>query len=334
MNAIVCTKYGPPEVLEYRVVPTPTPKANEILVKIMAVPVTVGDCRIRGFRVPPSFELMAKIALGFKRPRKAVLGRYFAGVVESIGIKVTLFKIGDNVFGSTGNKLGTYAEFVSISENESITTIPENSSFEQAAASLWGYGTALHFLRKADIGSKKHILINGASGSVGLGAVQLSRYFGFVVTGVCSSKNLDLVISAGADYVIDYNQKQFTDGEQTYDIVFDTIGNHPVKKLINVLKPDGLLLHAVASPDVTGEIRKRLKGTMQKFVGGTFKWDKEMIAFIKERLENREIKPIIDSTCSFNEIVKAHYRVDSGRKTGDVIVVMNTNGLTYRPHLQ
>jgi NADPH:quinone reductase-like Zn-dependent oxidoreductase len=328
MNAIVCTKYGPPEVLEYRVVPTPKPKANEIMVKVIAVPATVGDCRIRGLRVPPSFELLAKIALGFKRPRKAILGRYFAGVVDSIGNKVTQFKIGDNVFGSTGNKLSTYAEFVCVSEKESITTIPEKFSFEQAAACLWGNGTALHFLRKTDTHRKQHILVNGASGSVGLGAVQLSKYFGFTVTGVCSSKNIDLVKSAGADYVIDYNRENFVDNDKTFDIIFDTVGNQPVQKLINVLKTDGLLLHAVASPDVVREMRKQIKGTQKKFVGGTFKWNKEMISFIKQRLENNDLKPIIDSTYSFDEIVIAHYRVDSGRKTGDVIVTIDKNSLT------
>lgn len=320
MKAYYCTSYGPPEVLEQRDVPIPKPKAKQILVKVNAVPVTVGDCRIRGFRVPPSFQLMAKIALGFKRPRRPVLGRYFAGVVESVGNKVAQFKIGDKVFGSTGNNFGTYAEFVCVSEKESVTTIPENISFEQAAAVLWGNETALHFLRKANMNKEQHILINGASGSVGLGAVQLAKYFGFMVTAVCSIKNIALVKSVGADQVIDYTQEDFTENDVGFDIVFDAVGNHPAQKLIKVLKTEGLLLHVVATPDVAKEIRKQLKGTQKRFIGGTFKWDKEMITFIKKRVENNELKPIIDSIYSFNEMVAAHYRVDTGRKTGDVIV--------------
>jgi NADPH:quinone reductase-like Zn-dependent oxidoreductase len=328
MQAIICTQYGPPEVLKQQTVPTPKPKANQILVKVMAVPATVGDCRIRGFRVPPSFELMAKIALGFKRPRKAVLGRYFAGVIVSIGNRVTQFKIGDKVFGSTGNHYATYAEFVCISEKETVATIPDKIDFKQAASILWGNGTALHFLRKANPTTNQHILINGASGSVGLGAVQLSKHFGLVVTAVCSSKNTDLVKSAGADFIIDYTQENFTESHKCYDIIFDAVGNHPVYKLINILKPNGFLLHAVATPDVAKEIRKQIKGTNKKFIGGTFNWNKEMIKFIKDRIETNEIRPIIDSIYSFDEIVKAHYRVDSGRKTGEVIVTINKEAET------
>lgn len=320
MKVYHCTSYGPPEVLKQKEIPTPKPKANEILVKIKAIPATVGDSRIRALRVPPSFRLMAKIVLGFKGPRNPILGRYFAGVVESIGKKVTQFEVGDKVFGSTGNKFSTYAEFISISEKESIAKIPNNISFNDAAAALWGNGTALHFLRKTDIDKNQNILINGASGSVGLGAIQLSKYFGFKVTAVCSSKNIDLVKSVGADHVIDYTKENFTEGQLNYDTVFDVVGNHPIDKLIKVLKPDGILLHAVATPDVTKEARKSFKGTQKKFIGGTFKWNKEMIEFIKERLGNKEINPIIDSLYSFDDMVKAHYRVDSGRKTGDVIV--------------
>lgn len=320
MKAYYCTQYGSPEVLELRDVVKPKPKANQMLVKVHAVPATIGDCRIRGFRVPPSFRLMAKIVLGFKGPRKPVLGRYFAGVVESVGSKVSKYKVGDKIFGSTGSAFGTYAEYICISEKNSVTTIPDNFSFEQAVASLWGNGTALYFLRKTNVNKRKHILINGASGSVGLGAVQLSKYFGFEVTAVCSSKNIELVKSSGADHVIDYTKENFTENDKTYDIVFDAVGNHSVDRLIKVIKNEGYLLHIIGTPDVAGKAKKLLKGTQIKYVGGTFKWNDEMISFIKERLENNELKPMIDSTYSFDEMVKAHYRVDSGRKTGEVVV--------------
>lgn len=322
MKAYYCTSYGPPEILEQRDVPIPKPAANQIVVKVKAVPVTVGDCRIRAFRVPPSFQFMAKIVLGFNRPRKPVLGRYFAGVVESIGNKVTRFKTGDRVFGCTGRKFGTYAQFVCIAEKACVATIPDNINFEQAAAILWGNGTALHFLQKTDVNKEQHIIINGASGSVGLGAVQLAKYFGFKVTAVCRSKNSALVKSVGADHVIDYTQKDFTENEAAFDIVFDAVGNHPVDKLIKTVKTGGLLLHVVATPDVTRKARKLLKGTQKSFVGGTFKWNNEMISFIKERIENNEVKPIIDSVFTFDDMIKAHYRVDTGRKTGDVIVTV------------
>ncbi len=323
MKAFFCPSYGPPEVFELRNTPKPTPKANEILVKVKALPITVGDSRIRALRVPPSFRFMAKIALGFKGPRKPILGRYFAGVVESIGKNVTQFKIGDKVFGSTGNKYSTYAEFISVTEKESITTIPDNINFKEAAATLWGNGTALYFLRKTDINKSQHILINGASGSVGLGAVQLAKHFGYTVTAVCSSKNKELVKSVGADNVIDYTKEDFTEIESSFDIIFDTVGNHSIYKLSNALKPHGILLHAVATPSVTKEARKVFKGTEKRFIGGTFKWNKEMISFIRELIVNNKVKPIIDSSYSFEEMIKAHHRVDSGRKTGDVVVTLN-----------
>lgn len=325
MQVYYCKAYGPPEVLEQRTINRPAPTANQLLIKVKAVPVTVGDCRIRGFRVPPSFALVAKIALGFKGPRKPILGRYFAGIVEATGKKVTGFKVGDQVFGSTGSSFGTYAEYICLSENAPIITMPKNLSYEQAASTLWGNGTALNFLQKTDTGKHQHILINGASGSVGLGALQLSKHFGFMVTAVCSTKNMELIKSLGADQIIDYTQENFTENQSCYDIVFDAVGNQPPQNLIQVLKPDGLLLHVVASPDVKKVIKRHLRGTQKRFVGGTFKWDPQMMAFLKEHLENNHIMPIIDSLYTFDHMIAAHHRVDTGRKVGDVIVTLEKN---------
>lgn len=320
MKAYFCKSYGPPEVLEQRSIKKPTPKANQLLIKVKAVPVTVSDSRIRGFRIPPSYAFAAKIAFGFKRPRKPILGRYFAGIVEETGKNVTLFKAGDHVFGTTGKAFGAYAEFICISEKETLITIPKNLSLEQSAATLFGNGTALHFLQKAGLGKRQHILINGASGSVGLGALQLAKHFGFLVTAVCSTKNIDLVKSLGADYCVDYTQENFIKNVSCYDIIFDTVGNHSPQELVNALKPDGLLLHIVASPDVTKAIQSLIKGTQRKFVGGSFKWDLDMITRLKKHLENDDIKPVIDSLYTFDDMVAAHHRVDSGRKVGDVVV--------------
>lgn len=322
MKAYYCTSYGAPEVLELRDIPTPTPKAHQMLIKIHAVPATVGDSRIRAFRIPPSYRFMAKLALGFKRPRNPILGRYFAGEVFAIGNKVSQFSVGDRVFGCTGRKFSTYAEFIRIAEKDTIAKIPNNISFEEAAASLWGNVTAIHFLKNAEQNRDKHILINGASGSVGLSAVQLAKFYGLKVTGVCSSKNVALVKSAGADHVIDYTQEDFTESNEPFDAIFDAVGNKPIDQLIKPLRSTGKLMHAVATPDVTKEIKKALKGTDQTFVGGTVKWNSEMMSFITERLAKGDFKPMIDSTFPFSDMVSAHHRVDSGRKTGDVIVTV------------
>lgn len=322
MKAIVCTKYGPPEVLKLMEVERPNPKDNEVFIKIYATTVTVGDSRIRGFRVPPSFWIPARIALGLKKPKRSILGSVFAGEIELVGKEVKLFKKGDKVFASAGHNFGAYAEYICIPENGCLELKPTILNFEEAAAIPWGGLTALHFLRKANIQSGQKVLIYGASGSVGTSAVQIARYFGAVVTGVCSTSNLDLVKSLGAIKVIDYTQEVLGKHPENYDIIFDTVGKSSISNCLKLLKKEGVYLHSVVTPALS--IRMRLFSiiTGKKLLGGTFIPNAKDLIFLKELVEKRILKPIIDRRYTLEQIVEAHKYVDFGHKKGEVVIIV------------
>ncbi|MDO8942420.1 MAG: NAD(P)-dependent alcohol dehydrogenase, partial [Desulfobacterales bacterium] len=252
MKAIVCTAYGSPDVLELRDVPKPVPGDHEVLIKVHATTAHRGDVRIRRFDVPRGQRFMARLVLGFARPKNPILGMELAGVVESVGKDVTLFKPGDEVFGFTGWGLGAYAEYACIREKprKSVTKDgmlairPTNMTLQEAAAGVaTGAATALRVLRKANIKASQQVLIYGASGSVGTYAVQLATSLGADVTGVCSTANLELVESLGAEHVIDYTQQDFTEDDETYDVIFDAVGKLPSSRGKKALKTNGVYLN-------------------------------------------------------------------------------------------
>ena len=320
MKAIICTKYGPPEVLQISEVEKPTPKDNEVLIKIFATTVTIADSRVRGFNVPVSFWLPARLALGFTKPRKSVLGGELAGVVESVGKDVKQFKKGDHLFAFAGHNFGAYAEYRCMPENGCVAIKPKNLSYEESAALSFGGITALQFLRKGNIKHGDKVLIYGASGSVGTYAVQLAKYYEAKVTGVCSTDNLEMVKSLGADKVIDYTTTDFSKEGESYDIIFDTVGKSPITGTIKSLKPTGIYIHAVTTPAIKIKIRLRLLTSKKKLIGGTFIPNTEQIDFLKKLVEEGKIKPIIDRRYTFEQIIEAHRYVDKGHKKGNVVI--------------
>jgi len=322
MKVIQCPRYGAPEVLKIVEVEKPTPKDNEILIKIYATTVTVADCRVRGFDVPASFWLPAKLALGFSKPRQSILGNELSGVIEAIGKNVTKFKVGDEIFAFTGHKMGAYLEFSVLKETDVIAIKPQNLTFEQSAALSFGGITAIHFLKKANIQKGEKILIYGASGSVGTYAVQMAKYFGATVTGVCSTANLELVKNIGADTVIDYTTTDLSEVNEKFDIVFDTVGKANISKIIQLINPNGRYLHAVTTPATEMKIRLKLLNTKIKLFGGTYNENisAELIPLIKQLAEEGFIKPVIDRQYNFDEIGAAHEYVGKGHKKGNVVI--------------
>ena len=325
MKAVVCTKYGPPEVLKIKEVEKPVPGDNEVLIKIHAASVTVADIRVRGFKVPLSFWLPARLMLGVTRPRNYILGSEFAGVVESVGKNVKLFKKRDEVFGTNSHDFGANAEYICMHEKDCLATKPASISFEQAAAIPFGGLTALFFLKQAVIDEDRKVLIYGASGSVGTYAVQIAKHLGAKVTGVCSGTNLDLVKSLGADKVIDYTKEDFTKSGEKYDVIFEASGKASYSGCIKSLKKYGTFLHAVATPAVALRMLITSKTSNIKLVGGTTFPSAEALKFLKELVETGKIKPVIDRTYPLDQIVEAHRYVDKGHKKGNVVIAIREN---------
>lgn len=299
MRAVVFSKGGPPEVLQLKEVETPVPRNEEVLIRIVAGTVTSGETILRSL----TGFLRWVFGLAFGLGKNNILGHELAGVIEAVGKKATRFRIGDAVFASTGNKGGAYAEYICLPEDGMLAIKPANMTFEEAAAVPVGANTALHILRKAEIQRGKNVLIYGASGSVGTYAVQLARYFGAEVTGVCSTTNLELVRSLGAVNVIDYTQEDFTKNGETYDVIFDAVGKISSSMCKGSLNKNGVFLSVKSS---TSEKAGSLN-------------------FLKELIEAGKIKAVIDRWYPLEQIVEAHRYVEMGHKKGNVVINVERN---------
>lgn len=324
MKAFICEKYGPPEVLQLKEVEKPVPRDNEVLIKVHATTVNAADCNVRGFSyVPPGLGLLAKMMLGFNRPKISITGSVVAGQVEAIGEKVTLFKAGDQVYG-TGPELGGYAEYACRPENGALTLKPENISFEEAATVPYGALTTLYFLRDvAGISTGQKVLVNGASGGLGVYAVQLARHFGADVTGVCSTRNLEFVRSLGAKKVIDYTKEDPSQTEDLWDIIMDVVvGKTSYPRFKNSLTPKGYYL-AVAGglSDMMQMLRTSFsRGRKVIFGGGSSCEKKENLLFINDLIDKGKLMPVLDKSFPFEELVEAHRYVEKGVKQGNIAV--------------
>jgi len=320
MKAIVCTEYGSPAVMQLKEVEKPTPKANEILIKIYATTVTSADLRIRKADPFP-----VRFFYGFPRPKNnTILGSELAGTIEAVGKNVKQFKVGDPVFAGAGIGLGANAEYICLPETGAVAIKPTNMTYEEAAAIPFGATTSLFFLRdKGKIQRGQEVLIYGASGALGMAAVQLAKFFGAQVTGVCRTAKLDLVKSLGADSVIDYTQEDFTQNGKTYDIIFDTSGKSPFAGCLNSLKPDGCYLRAVhinLLPILRGLWTSMT--SRKQVMGGVAIERQEDLLFLKELIEAGNIRSVIDRCYPLERTAEAHRYVEQGGKQGNVVITV------------
>ncbi len=318
MKAAVYEQYGPPEVVQIKDVPMPAPKDGELLVESRAATVNSGDVRLRALRVPRGMSALVRLTMGIRKPRKPVLGFEVAGQVTEVASGVTKFRPGDRVVASRGFKFGCHAEYITVAEDGQVARIPDSLSYDEAVSVCFGGSTALHFLEKAKLSTGESILINGASGAVGVMAIQLAKHRGAEVTAVCSGANADLVRRLGADHVVDYAAEDFTQNGKRYDVIMDNHGNAPHARVKNSLKPDGRFLMVV------GDLPQTVAAVWQRAtISGTSKVSGEIYGTLMSLAEQGVLKPVVDTVLPFDQIVEAHRRVDSGHKVGSVVLTFS-----------
>jgi len=322
MKAAVYERYGPPEVVSIRDVPTPTPTDGEVLIRIRATTVSTGDWRARSLEMPPGFGPFARLAFGISRPRQPILGTELSGIIEAGGQGVSTFSVGDEVFAFADARMGCHAEFRCMPANGLVVRKPTNLSFEQAAALSFGGMTMLSFFRRGALASGERVLVNGASGTVGSAAVQLARYFGADVTAVCSRANVELVRGIGAHHVIDYGSADFTANGETYDVIVDTVGNAGYSRVRRSLAKRGRLLVVLGGfvDLVLSPLAGRTGG--HRVIAGPAIARVEDVHRLAEIAAAGAFTPVIDQTYPLERIVDAHHRVATGHKRGSVVVTV------------
>jgi NADPH:quinone reductase-like Zn-dependent oxidoreductase len=328
VRAYTYDRFGPPEVLTLKEVPKPVPGDHEVLVRIRATTVTAGDWRVRSLELPKGFKLISRLMLGFSRPRQPILGSELSGEIEATGGAVTRFRVGDEVFGFTGTRLGCHAEYRCLPEegngrkDEAVALKPACLGFEEAAALSFGGTTALSFLRKAKLQRGESVLVVGASGAVGSAAVQLARHLGARVTGVCSGANLEWVRALGAEQVIDYTNADFTRSGERYDVIVDTTGTAPFSRCKGSLAEGGRLLVVLGSLAEMLQTPWVSLTTTKRVIGGVAKWSVEDLRLLATLAEAGQFRPVIDRRYRFEDMVEAHRHVDAGHKRGNIVVTV------------
>jgi NADPH:quinone reductase-like Zn-dependent oxidoreductase len=334
MKAVVWTKYGPPDVLELRELEKPVPKDDEILIKIFATTVTAGDCELRSLDLPIFIALPMRIWIGFRRPKGTTIpGTELAGEIEALGKDVKQFNQGDQVFGAVGMRFGANAEYICLPEQPGemeggVAIKPANMTYEEAATVPFGGRDALHFLRKANIQSGQKILINGAGGSIGTFAVQLAKYYGAEVTAVDSTGKLDMLLSIGADQVVDYTKEDFTKRGEIYDVIFDVVGTLSFSHTEKSIKQNGtyLLANPMRSQMVRGPWTRMTKG--KKVIMETTSGTIADLISLRELIEAGKIRTVIDRTYPLEQIIDAHRYVEKGGKLGNVVITIDHDDKT------
>ena len=321
MKAIVYTEYGSPDVLQLKEVEKPTPKDDEVLIKVLAAEVTKADCELRSFNFPVKwFWLPLRVAMGLITPKKKVLGGYFAGEVKSVGKDVSKFKKGDQIFGTTKLRMGAYGEYVCLPASYTIVPKPYNMTFEEAAAVPLGGLNALHFLRKANIQQGEKVLVNGAGGSIGTFGVQIAKAMGAEVTAVDSTIKEEMLRRIGADHFFDYTKEDFTKNGQTYDVILDMVARSSYSKCVKALNPKGRYL--MANPRISDMLRSVLtskftdKTAIFVFAGEN---EEELLA-LKEMIEEGKIKSTVDKVYPLEQAAEAHRRVETEQRLGTIVI--------------
>lgn len=331
MKAIVFTEYGSPDVLHLKDVPKPTPKEDEILVRVYATLVNYGDLTARNFgnltgsqfNMPAPLFLPARMTFGWNRPKINILGSELAGEVEAVGSRVTKFKPGDSIFAYLGMKMGANAEYICLPEDGSVALKPANMSYVEAATLPGGAIMAVSLLQKARLQPGQKILINGASGGIGGMAVQLAKHYGAEVTGVCGTPRLDYVKSIGADKVIDYTKQDFTQNGETYDVIFDILGRTSFARCKNSLTPDGVLLFVSFKSRALFDMLRTILFSRKKVICALAYEKVDNLLLVKELVEAGKVKALVDKRFPLEQTAAAHRYVETGRKKGNVVIVMN-----------